>query len=417
MIVGYKEQIMVTIKSLGGSGEDSRNCFLISFDQGCILLDCGVRREIADVDIVYPALNQEIVSKLKAVYLTHCHEDHSAALPYLYHLGYHGSVYASKETISLTPSFLTKWQDYVVKNKGILPFEVEDTDKIKFIEINNNNNPYLTKYGHSGHVVGGLWYLFEIEDKKILYTGDMCLDSLLLNQDPLVNADALIIDSAYAGRHIVQQKQYEKLLDSIKDTLNNGGSVLLPVPANGRGIDIYLYIRQHDLPILLDETILKTTNSLSKEKDWLKKTNLFTHDDYSTEIITDDNRENIVLNGKIIITPDGMLTSAKSQYCFNKLKHSNLNKVIITGHSAIGTLARMAQDETYRKQKEINLLVESITIKVHLDSDDILKLTKKVNPNKVVLFHCKEEKCEILKKQLISEGFDVLSNTRDTLEL
>ena len=103
---------MLEIRALGGSGEDSRNCFLVRWDDGSILLDCGVRREIAAVDVVYPLLTEEIAQNLDAVFLSHAHEDHTAALPYLYHLGYGGKVYATEETISLTPGFLRKWHDY-----------------------------------------------------------------------------------------------------------------------------------------------------------------------------------------------------------------------------------------------------------------------------------------------------------------
>lgn len=407
---------MITIRALGGAGEDSRNCFLITFDEGSIMLDCGVRREIADANVVYPLFDQSIVSKLKAVYLSHCHEDHSAALPYLYHLGYRGKVYASKETISLTPSFLNSWQEYVLKHKGTLPFDPKETENVQFEEI-NSNSPYLIKYGRSGHVLGGLWYLFEIEGKTILFTGDLSLDSLTLEADPLPEADVLIIDSAYAGRHLNQNNQYQNLFNSVKHTLENNGTVLLPVPANGRGIDIYLYLKQFDLPILLEENILKSTHNLMEEKDWLRESDLLTHDNPSLTVVTNENRESVDLTGKVIITPDGMLTKRKALSYFDRLKFNSQNKVIITGHSAIGTMARNLQDKAYRQQHNIDLEVENITIKVHLDTDDVLSLVKQVKPEKVVLFHTKQENCEDLKNQLISQQIEVLNNIRDTLKL
>ena len=80
-------------------------------------------------------------------------------------------------------------------------------------------------------------------------------------------------------------------------------------------------------------------------------------------------------------------------------------------------MARNLQDEAYRQQHNINLEVENITIKVHLDSDDVLSLVRQVKPEKVVLFHTRQENCEDLKKQLISQQIEVLNNTRDTLKL
>ena len=75
--------------SLGGSGEDCRSCFYLTGPKANILLDCGVRREIhSPASRVYPALTEEIARSLDAVFLSHAHEDHTAALPYLYKLGY-----------------------------------------------------------------------------------------------------------------------------------------------------------------------------------------------------------------------------------------------------------------------------------------------------------------------------------------
>ena len=405
---------MITIRSLGGSGEDSRNCFLISFNEKSILLDCGVRREIAETERVYPLLNKDIVSKIDAVYLSHCHEDHSASLPYLYHLGYKGYVYASKETIDLSPSYISKWQDYVLTNNGTLPFNKEDTDRIQFKEI-DNNSPYLIKYGRSGHVLGGLWYLFEIEEKKILYTGDICYDGLLLETDPLPKADVLIIDSAYASRHLSQNKQYQQLLDTVRQTISNNATALLPIPAQGRGIDMYLYLRQYDLPILLEEAVLTAADKLSKQNKWLKSTDLFNYSSSSTVLVNDKNRNNLDLSGKIIITPDGMMTNTKALYYFDRLKDNKLNKVIITGHSAIGTLAHSIQNKDYRDQNSINLDVQSITIKVHLDYDDVLKTINEVKPEKVMLFHSKKKDSDKLKEAMESEGITVINSINNVL--
>ena len=77
----------VYLSAFGGSGENGRNCYLIGIGDEFILLDCGVKREIVNGQIgFYPALTKELVSKIKAVFLSHCHEDHVAGLPLLYEL-------------------------------------------------------------------------------------------------------------------------------------------------------------------------------------------------------------------------------------------------------------------------------------------------------------------------------------------
>ena len=61
---------MIKLYSLGGSGENGRNCYAIEWSEGVILLDCGVKREINENGVGdYPVLTKELVSKLKFVEL------------------------------------------------------------------------------------------------------------------------------------------------------------------------------------------------------------------------------------------------------------------------------------------------------------------------------------------------------------
>ena len=56
----------IAVTSLGGSGEEARNCFLLEAGNHAVLLDCGVRREaLGALDHVYPALTREIAGRLR----------------------------------------------------------------------------------------------------------------------------------------------------------------------------------------------------------------------------------------------------------------------------------------------------------------------------------------------------------------
>ena len=123
---------MVKLYSIGGSGENGRNCYAVEWSDGAILLDCGVKREINGDKIGdYPLLTKDFVSKIKFVLLSHAHEDHSAALPLLYNLGYEGKVYTSTPTAAATLKFVNKWRNFVKDNNGTTPFNDEDVEKIK----------------------------------------------------------------------------------------------------------------------------------------------------------------------------------------------------------------------------------------------------------------------------------------------
>jgi len=73
---------------LGGAGEVGRNMWVLEHDDEIVLLDCGVMFPEADmlgVDLVLPDITylRDQKDKIKAVLLTHGHEDHIGALPYI----------------------------------------------------------------------------------------------------------------------------------------------------------------------------------------------------------------------------------------------------------------------------------------------------------------------------------------------
>jgi ribonuclease J len=73
---------------LGGAGEVGRNMWVLECGEEILLLDCGVmfpEAEMLGVDLVLPdiAYLQDKKEQIKAVLLTHGHEDHIGAIPHL----------------------------------------------------------------------------------------------------------------------------------------------------------------------------------------------------------------------------------------------------------------------------------------------------------------------------------------------
>lgn len=76
------------ILPLGGSGEIGRNCTAVIFGDDMVIVDCGLsfpNEEMPGIDIVIPDFTfiKENKHKLRALILTHAHEDHIGAVSYL----------------------------------------------------------------------------------------------------------------------------------------------------------------------------------------------------------------------------------------------------------------------------------------------------------------------------------------------
>jgi ribonuclease J len=97
---------------LGGLGEFGMNMMAFEFDDDVVIVDCGVMfpdAELLGVDIVIPDLSYVRANRqrIRAIVLTHGHEDHIGGLPYLLEET-DAPVYGSPFTLALAESKLAE---------------------------------------------------------------------------------------------------------------------------------------------------------------------------------------------------------------------------------------------------------------------------------------------------------------------
>jgi ribonuclease J len=93
------------IFALGGLHEVGKNCYVLEKNEELIIVDCGVKflhnsnlANSAIPDFTYLHQNRE---KVKALFITHGHEDHIGGIPYLLQLFPTLPIYGSNFSISL----------------------------------------------------------------------------------------------------------------------------------------------------------------------------------------------------------------------------------------------------------------------------------------------------------------------------
>lgn len=232
----------------GGVGEHGRNCFLVESGALSYMVDCGIKAGSNDPN---PRLTTEQIKRVQYLFLTHSHSDHTGAYPWLLKNGFTGTVVATQETFEQ------------------LPFPSEQSQPLDTF----SDHQLDVVWGRSGHCAGGVWYYFTLECKALLFSGDYIEDGLVYACDPIRNirADLAILDSAYDAELRTVGKMRTDCMASISDALSNG-PVLLPVPKNGRGLELCLIAAQQfpGFKLFADEILLKKLKTLDRYDHWVR---------------------------------------------------------------------------------------------------------------------------------------------------
>ena len=126
----------LNIIPLGGMGEVGKNMMAIRYQDTIVVIDCGLmfpEDELLGIDVVIPDISYLIENKekVKAILLTHGHEDHVGALPFVLK-DINPPLYGSKLTLGIVEGKLKENNLNNVRMNVVRP---RDTIKIDQLEI------------------------------------------------------------------------------------------------------------------------------------------------------------------------------------------------------------------------------------------------------------------------------------------
>lgn len=111
---------------LGGVGNVTKNMYVYEYENDILIVDCGVGfpdEGMPGIDLVIPDVTylKDKVGKIKGILLTHGHDDHIGALPYIIKDFLNIPIYGSRLTASLVEE---KFLEFNIKKKvEILPLD------------------------------------------------------------------------------------------------------------------------------------------------------------------------------------------------------------------------------------------------------------------------------------------------------
>ncbi len=161
----------VKITPLGGLGEIGGNMMVMETNTSAIIIDVGMSfpdDEMHGVDILVPDFSylRSIKNKIKGIIITHAHEDHIGALPYLFkHQDLQFPIYATPLPLGMIAN---KFDEHKISKKFFRPVEKRKVYKIGDFDV---------EWIHITHsIIDASSLAITTEAGTIIHTGDFKID-------------------------------------------------------------------------------------------------------------------------------------------------------------------------------------------------------------------------------------------------
>jgi hypothetical protein len=445
----FRPQILKTdsvrLTTLGGFQEVGRSAILIQTKESKILLDCGINPGSNKFNNRYPVFSIDSfdLELLDAVIISHTHLDHCGFLPFLYKYGYDGPVYCSEPTASLMTLLQLDYLDVTRKEGRRLPYTQKDVRDVvlhtipigKGIVTDISPDVRLT-FHNAGHILGSVVTHLHIGDglHNLVYTSDFKFGRTMLLEPATTTfprVETLIVESTYGSAKDIMPARVmseRRLVTIINTTIENGGKVLIPVPAVGRAQEIMLvldsYIRQKSLkevPIFIEGMVKEATAIHTAYPEYLAKNirdlifnqgiNPF-QSDHFIHIKDHAARQEVLQGGPcIILATSGMLEGGPAIAYFKEMSSDERNMIVFVSYQIEGTLGRKLQKGSVNirlinDKGKIEIVKNKLQVnKVegfsgHSDRNQIIGYARKIypKPERIIVGHGEKSKCIGLSK-------------------
>ena len=452
------------ITFLGATKTVTGSNFLVEAAGKKFIVDCGMYQGKAQDEWENSAPFAFDPAELDFMLLTHAHIDHSGRIPKLYNEGFRSKIYATKATCDLCSIMLPdsghiqemeiEWRNRKRMRKG-LPAEPplytaqeaikcqEVFEPIKYDEIIDIDENIHVRFNDAGHMLGSaiieVWVDENGKRTKAVFTGDLGNNDIPLLSSPTMidDADYLVMESTYGGRlHMRNDDKAELFLKIVSETLDKGGTVVIPSFAVGRTQEI-LYELNNLKDVDKGEEFEREYQTLMKAPVYVDsplaisateifRNNMELFDEETQEIIASGNNplefpglqftqtaeESKALNEKneasIVISASGMCEVGRIKH---HLKHNLWNPnstILFVGYQAPGTLGRKLVDgektvKIFGEEIAVNARIEYIEgYSGHADQEWLLNFVYSFlkKPKTIFLVHGEPEGQVILKQKI-----------------
>lgn len=434
---------------LGAAGTVTGSKFVVEHNETRILIDCGLFQGLKALRELNWQPMSVLPSTIDFVLLTHGHLDHCGWLPKLVNDGFLGKIFCTSPTKQISQLILldsakiqeeeaerANKENYSKHNPAKPLYTVEEAENVipffrvvdKDFEVKLTDDIYF-KFFYASHIIGACSIELYIEDKVLVFSGDIGQDDDVLLYPPIKpkKADFVFMESTYGNRLHPNNDVLFELEQIINNTFQKGGNVVIPSFAVERAQTIMYLLWQlkeqnriPNIPYVIDTPMgISVLDVFLENTKWHKLNphqceemcKMFTMiSSYKDTIETIYNEK-----PKVVIAASGMITGGRVLSYLERYIVDEKNTVLMVGYQAEGTRGRKLLEgakeiKFYGKYYPVNaniIMVEGLS--AHGDQKDLINWLSELEekPKKVFLIHGENTAADELRIKLNETyGFD-----------
>lgn len=432
----------ITFQSLARKNEIGCNSYCLEIDSTRIVLDTGMHPKVEGKEAI-PDFAELKDKRVDAAIITHAHLDHSGCLPLFQREHAEAEIIMTEPTAALVEAMLhnsvnvmqAKREEHNIKQYPLFVHaeidRQERTWSYRRVEqtFSIGEDHVFARFYDAGHILGSVGVLFEHEGMRVFYTGDVQFEDQTMLKGasfPQEHVDVLIMETtrgAVARRaDYTRQQEMKRLAAAITETLNQGGSVLIPVFALGKTQELLLMLHEmhaqgllpRHAPVQIGGLAAKMTTITDKFSDQVRRNHhgvklLELRDLVATNPKRGHHRT-LYAPGRIYALSSGMMTekTTSNDFAFQFLDNPK-NALLMVGYadpdSPAGAVLKAKQGDPVTLDQSLSPItlrcrVEHYDFSGHAQRDSLLAYAKQLSPKKILLVHGDAAALAWFKEQL-----------------
>lgn len=430
----------MNVEFLGGAREIGRSAVLVD---DSLLLDYGMATgnppsfPVGDPDP-------------DAVVASHGHLDHVGSLPSLLSGDARPPIHWTPPTRDLTRVLA---RDTLKLHGGSYdcPFTEVEIERLSQVSETHGYREQFSAAGYdvtlydAGHIPGSAHVLVDDGETRLLYTGDFHTadQQLLSGTTARPEADVVVCESTYSdvsrgsrstsrgaerlAGHDPRAEVEERFARSLRTTVWEGGTVVVPAFAIGRTQEILLVCEAHDIDCYVDGMGQRVTEIVRQYPEFVRDPDALRRAKSNARFVTGRDghrgskapashtgrasrgqRKRIAEQNTVIVTTSGMLSGGPAMTYVPEIRANPTNKIAFTGYQVEGTPGRELLDtgraEIDGRVMPVSAQVEAYDFSAHADREGLFEFLDSYRNVRLLVNH--GDRCEAFAEELRAEGFD-----------